>query len=137
MKVKNSLYYVLLSELLFTILPIIILIIYRCYDEQKILIFYNTEWAACAIILFGQSIVKFSSGISNSNKKFSWQLVSLIISIIIIMGLIPSILVLVINIGTAEKTMGIYLFQLILFALSIICFFIIGAIGQYLLDEEK
>jgi hypothetical protein len=137
MKLEKNIFYVLTSELLFTLLPLLILIIVRSYENKCEIIFYNTEWAIMAIILFGQSIVKFSSGISNSSLKFRWQLVSLIISVIIIFGLIPSIVILVINLLSKENILSLYVLQMIMFVISIITFFIVGYLGQKLLDGNK
>lgn len=137
MKLERNLFYVLVSEMLFTILPLIVITIVRSYQDQYEQIFYNTEWAMMSIILFGQSIVKFSSGVSNSNLKFRWQLVSLIMSLLIIFGLIPSITILIINLINPEPNFGLQIAQMILFLLSIITFFIIGYIGQKLIDGKK
>lgn len=137
MKIERPLVYSLLSELLFTILPLIIVIIIRGYENKYELIFYNTEWSIMAIILFGQSIVKFSSGISNSNRVFRWQLVSLIISIIIVFGLVPSIIVMVINLTNETKYISMYLIQMFLCILSFFTYFIVGYLGQKLLDENN
>ena len=100
-------------------------------------IFFNSEWAICAIILFGQSIVKFSSGIANSEKKFKWQIISFLNTLIIIIGLIPSIIVLVIIILTDSTSLTLHIFQIFLFILSCISFFIVGAAGQELLERKK
>ncbi len=135
MKIEKTVKYLLSSEFLFTLLPIVILIIVRSYQCDFKAIFYNTEWSIISIILFGQSVIKFSSGISNSNKKTKWQLVALIISLIIIFGLIPSVIVLVLNLMSKSLSLGAYITQLILFILSSFTFFIIGTIGQKLLDE--
>lgn len=137
MKLERNLFYVLISEMLFTVLPLIVISIVRSYQCKFELIFYNTEWAMMSIILFGQSIVKFSSGIANSSLKFRWQLVSMIISLIIIFGLIPSIIVLIINLLNDEIMFGLHFAQISLFVLSIITFFIIGYLGQKLIDEKK
>lgn len=137
MKLERNLFYVLISEMLFTILPLIVISIVRSYQYKFDLIFYNTEWAMMSIILFGQSIVKFSSGIANSSLKFRWQLVSMIISLIIIFGLIPSIIVLIINLLNDEKVFGLHIAQMTLFILSILTFFIVGYLGQKLIDEKK
>ncbi|PTX14702.1 hypothetical protein C8N40_110131 [Pontibacter mucosus] len=135
MKLERSLIYILLSELLFTILPVFIVLIVRSYEGNYKMIFYNTEWSIMAIILYGQSIVKFSSGISNSKAKFRWQLVSLIISIIIIFGLIPSITVLIINLLNSGENFAMYMIQTFLFVVSVFCYFIIGYLGQKMLEE--
>lgn len=136
MKLERTLFYILISELLFTLLPILIIMIVRGYESKYELIFYNTEWSIMAIILFGQSIVKFSSGISNSQKKFKWQLVSMIISIVIIFGLIPSIIIMVINLLDSDRTFSTHLVQILLFVLSVSCYFLIGYLGQKMIAEK-
>jgi hypothetical protein len=135
MKLDKTIKYILTSELLFTLLPIIILLIVRSYENNLSAIFYNTEWSIISLILFGQTIVKFSSGISNSNEKVRWQLVALVISLIIIFGLIPSSIILVINLLSETLSFSMYIAQIILFLISCITFFIVGAIGQKMLDE--
>lgn len=135
MKIDKTIKYILASEFLFTLLPIIILLIVRSYESNYTAIFYNTEWSIISLILFGQSIVKFSSGISNSKEKFRWQLVALVISIIIIFGLIPSAIILVLNLSSKTMSCGTYISQFILFILSGLTFFIVGALGQKMLDE--
>lgn len=135
MKIDKTIKYILTSEFLFTLLPIIILLIVRSYENNFTAIFYNTEWSIIALILFGQSIVKFSSGISNSKEKFRWQLVALVISIIIIFGLIPSAIILVLNLSSQTLSNGTYTTQFVLFIISSLTFFIVGALGQKMLDE--
>lgn len=135
MKIDKTIKYILTSEFLFTLLPIIILLFVRSYENNFKALFYNTEWSIIALILYGQSIVKFSSGISNSKANFRWQLVALVISIIIIFGLIPSSIILVLNLSSKSLSMSTYITQFILFILSSITFFIVGALGQKMLDE--
>lgn len=106
MKLDKTIKYILTSEFLFTLLPIIILLIVRSYENNLSAIFYNTEWSIISLILFGQSIVKFSSGISNSNEKVRWQLVAIVISVIIIFELIPSSIILVINLLSESLSFG-------------------------------
>ena len=127
----------LLSELLFTILPIIIIVMIRLIENNYSSIFLNSEWGIISVVLFGQSIVKFSSGLSNSTKKFRWQVVALVISGIIVLGLIPSIVYLIIILTKNIESNTVYLFQLIWFILSIITFFIVGKLGQDFLEEEE
>ncbi len=135
MKIDKTIKYILTSEFLFTLLPIIILLIVRSYENNFIAIFYNTDWSIIALILFGQSIVKFSSGISKSKENFCWQLVALVISIIIIFGLIPSAIILVLNLSSQTLSNGTYIAQFVLFIISVFTFFIFGALGQKMLDE--
>ncbi|WP_139314944.1 hypothetical protein [Saccharicrinis aurantiacus] len=135
MKLDKTVKYILTSEFLFTLLPIIILLIVRSYEGNFKSLFFNTEWSIISLILFGQSVVKFSSGISNSNSKTRWQLVALTISIIIIFGLVPSSIVLVLNLTSDSTSLGLHITQIILFFTSCFTFFIVGAVGQKLLNE--
>lgn len=136
MKLERNLFYVLTSEIIFTILPLIVITIVRSYQSKSELIFYNSEWIMMAIILFGQTIEKFSSGISNSKRKFRWQLVSLIITSLITFGLVPSIAILIINILNDERNFELHIVQIIFLIISILTFYIIGYIGQKLMDEK-
>lgn len=136
MKIDKTIKYVLSSELLFSLLPIIIIIIVRSYENKASEIFYNTEWSIISIILFGQSIVKFSSGIANSKETFRWQLVALTISLIITFGLLPASILLVLNLTSSSISLTMGIIQVIVFVLSIFVYYFIGAIGQKMLDEK-
>jgi hypothetical protein len=136
MKIDRTIKYVLSSELIFTLLPIIILLIVRSYENDYSKIFYNSEWSIISIILFGQSIVKFSSGIANSKGTFRWQLVALVISLIIVFGLIPASIILVLNLTCSNISLGMAILQLIMFIISVLSYYFIGAIGQKMLEEK-
>jgi len=136
MKIDRTIKYALSSELLFSLLPLIIIIIVRTYENDVSKILYNTEWSIISIILFGQSIVKFSSGIANSKENFRWQLVALSISLIIIFGLLPASIILVLNLTGSSISTTMALVQIIIFILSILTYYFIGGIGQKMLDEK-
>lgn len=61
----------------------------------------------------------------------------MIISLIIIFGLIPSIIILIINILNDEKVFGLHIAQITLFVISVITFFIVGYLGQKLIEDKK
>jgi hypothetical protein len=136
MKIERTTKYVLSSELIFTLLPIIILLIVRSYENDFSKFFYNTEWSIISIILFGQSIVKFSSGIANSKETFRWQLVALVISLIIVFGLIPASIILVLNLTSLNITLSMGVLQILVFIISVLTYYFIGAIGQKMLEEK-
>lgn len=135
MKIDKTVKYILFAELLFTLLPIIILIFVRSYENNFKAIFYNTEWSIMALVLFGQSIVKFSSGASKYKAKLRWQVVALVISMILIFGIIPSVTLQVINLSSKNLSNIAYVTQYILFIISCLTFFFVGAVGQKMLDE--
>ena len=59
--VKSKL--VIISEMLFVYLPIFIIVLYNLIVKDYHKAFFGSEWIFGAIVLWGQSIVKFSSGI--------------------------------------------------------------------------
>lgn len=115
MKIDKTVKYILVTELLFTLLPIIILIVVRSYENNFRAIFYNTEWSIMALVLFGQTIVKFVSGVSKYKAKLRWQVAALVVSMIMIFGVIPSATVQVINLTSKVLSDITYVVQLILF----------------------
>ncbi len=136
MKKENESKLVILSEVLFVLLPITVFSLVHFYTDSNKNLFTSYEWSFATIILFGQSIVKFSSGVSNYKMVKRWQLVSIILSSIIVVGLIPSVLVLVLLLVNKDQNNWIYISQILLFMLSIVSYFVFGTTGQIYLDNK-
>jgi len=130
--------YIIISEILFAILPIIVIIsILTVTSENRLSIFTSADLSFISVFFFGQTIVKLFSGVSKSQTKKNWQLIILIVSIIIIIGLIPSVIWLCIIYLEIYKIKVIYALQIIWFCISLFIYFIIGKVGQMYLDEEN
>jgi presenilin-like A22 family membrane protease len=83
------------------------------------------------MILYGQTIIKFFSGLSeNQNKKKTYEAV-LYVSLVIAFGLVPSIIILVL-IETNHKEIILFVFQMIWLVISIIAYLILGTVGNIL-----
>ena len=136
MKDETASKLVVLSEILFVILPIIVIALLYISTSKFSSLFRSHEWTFASIIMFGQSIVKFSSGISNFESRKRWELVSIILALIIVIGLVPSIIILVVLLTQQTSHWCIYLIQYILFLLSIFIYFNIGSVGQMFLDNK-
>jgi hypothetical protein len=87
------------------------------------------------MILYGQTIIKIFSGISeNQNKKKTYEVV-LYMSLVIALGLVPSIIILVL-IETNHKEIILFVFQMIWLIISIIIYLIFGTIGNILASQK-
>ena len=129
---------VIISEILFAILPIIVIIsIFVATSENKFTILTRADLSFISAFFFGQAIVKLFSGVSKSQTKKNWQLIILFVSTIIIIGLIPSVIWLCIIYLGMYKNKIIYVIQMIWFCFSLFVYFIIGKVGQMYLDEEN
>jgi hypothetical protein len=130
--------YVIISEILFALLPIIVIIsMIIVTSKDKLTIFTSADLSFISVFFFGQTIVKLFSGVSRSQTKKNWQIIMLFVSIIIIIGLIPSVIWLCTIYLEAYKNKIIYAIQIIWFCFSLFVYFIIGKVGQMYLDEEN
>jgi heme/copper-type cytochrome/quinol oxidase subunit 4 len=130
--------YVIISEILFALLPIIVIISILITTSENVLeIFTSADLSFVSVFFFGQTIVKLFSGISKSQTRKNWQIIILFVTVIIIIGLIPSIIWLCIIYLEVYKNKIIYGTQIFWFGLSLFVYFNIGKVGQMYLDEEN
>jgi len=120
-------------EILFSILPMIILVIVHFYKGTLSSVFFLPEWALVAAVLFGQTIAKITSGAVAFAKKasISYQQVTLSVTLIIVFGLVPSLVVLTLILVSTTPSVGLTIGQLALFVLGIITFFLMGGTMQW------
>lgn len=132
--VLNKAKWSLIAELLFNILPILIVSIVHFSTCNSVLTI--KDFLFVSIILYGQSIVKFASGISNLPKKTIWQYVSVIVTSVITMGLVPNCVLLISYYN--NKTNGFTdILSYIVIGVSLITFFFIGLMGQAWLERKE
>lgn len=123
------------SEILFVILPLIVLL-FISLDSNNILEIWKTqEISFVSIVLFGQVIVKLAAGVAKSERKLRWQMVSLIFSGLIVIGLVPSIIIYTFLVKGSQSTI-LYICQLLFLLISFVVYYTFGTIGQFYLDEK-
>jgi len=135
MKSETESKLVILSEILFVLLPILIILIIHLLTSHSTSIFRSHELSYATIVLFGQTIVKFATGICKSKAKNRWQLVAFILTSIIILGLVPSIVILSLLLLINEPDIWILWAQLIFFIFSVCTTYIVGTVGQMFFTE--
>ena len=132
---KNS-KYVIISEILFILLPLIIIIVFNLLNNKSFNIFNRSEWTFAAIVFWGQSIVKLISGLIKSQRKFKWQNIGFIVTLIIILGLIPSTIILILILQLEIPNITLSIIQLLIFVLSIVGYYCFGIVSQNYIDCE-
>jgi hypothetical protein len=121
-----------LGELLFTVLPFgVLFLVYLFQGKSADTFLYAPEWAFGASILFGQTIVKFVQGIIESTRtsRTIAERVGLLVTVFIVLGLVPSLVVLALLLTTNSPPLWLGILQLILFALAAICFLLFGSLA--------
>lgn len=128
----------ILAELLFVLLPLVVIVIIRLYQGLSIgNIIQIPEISFAAAIIFGQIIAKLVSAAAICDYKLNWQVLSLIVSCLIVFGLVPSLTILAIILISQIPPTSIYLIQFLLFLASIMALLSFGCIGQLALTDEN
>ncbi|MDR1107043.1 MAG: hypothetical protein LBL44_11855 [Treponema sp.] len=122
-------------DLMFTFLPIFVLLMIQILTGSFENVFVRSDWSYISMILFGQTIIKIFSGISeNQNKKRSYEVV-FHVSLVIALGLVPSIIILVL-IEMGHKKLILFISQILWLLISIAIYLFLGTIGNILSSQK-
>lgn len=126
--------FLILTDILFTLAPLIILFIIKINKESFESFLKAPDVSFVNMILFGQSLVRFVSGTTKTRKNVNWQLISLILTILIVLGLFPSAIILTLILLNPFSS-DFIIWQWGIFIFALLANFIIGSVGQMFLDE--
>jgi len=130
--VKNT-FVAILSELLFVLLPLLVLLIVFIHTGKGLWnLMASPELSFASAILMGQTIVKFVSGTSIAGTR-SWERIAFTVSIIIVLGLVPSLIILSLVLTTTNVSSGLVWAQVAFFIISVLVFIALGGAGQLFL----
>lgn len=119
-----------ISELLFTLLPFVMLLIIYWSEGKTSAILGVSEWAIASSILFGQSLVKFAAGMSRIRVRRKFGVVRIFMTLIMFFGLVPSLTFVFISVSEhrqfIESTNIFSIAQIFLFFVSMIVFLVVG-----------
>lgn len=126
-KAESNAKLIIFIELLFSILPLIIIfILHIALNKPLKEIFYSTDISFVSVAVFGQTVIRFMSGIAKSQTKKNWQKIAFISSLLFILGVVPSIIYLILIYLNVLSSKIVYFLQLIWFFLSVVCYWVIG-----------
>lgn len=131
-KIHNS----LAADLIFSFLPIAVLITIKLLTVNFENFFARSDWSYISMLLYGQTLIKLFTGIiKNMNTKDS-SLMILLVSCILSFGLIPSILFLVL-IEIGKVNLAIIILQFIWLIISVVIYLLFGGLGLILSEKSK
>src|SRR5262245_43996850 len=91
----------LVAEVCFGVLPLLVVVFVVLHSGHPRAIVASPEWAFGASILFGQGLVKFAVGIGRGGSAATGP-VALALALLIVLGLAPSLLVLMMVLESVE-----------------------------------
>jgi hypothetical protein len=128
--------YVIYSEILFIILPLIIVLLYELSKNNLCSIFDKADWSYCTVLFSGQLIIKLVSVLlKKQNETFSWQFVAFALAIIIVLFLVPAVVFICLMQERTVKT-WIKISQIVWFGISVFGYFQIAGYAQEK-EQEK
>lgn len=129
-----------IGEISFIILPFIVMIIIYIYLNKLNNILYEPEWSLASSVMFGQSIIKMIHAINNGTKGKKVHLksynIGAMISLLIVIGLIPSLIVLSLIFTSKEIPNWLMIMQIIYFIFAI-TIFTIANVMQIKFEEDN
>lgn len=128
-----------LGEICFILLPFIVMILLFLYKNNIGQIFNEPEWSLAASVMFGQSIIKLIHmiGIPKKSSSIYQYRLGTMVSIIILLGLVPSLIILALIYTSQEPLLWLNIMQVVLFVLAIILFYSVNYGVVQFEEEEK
>ena len=104
--------FLVLGEVLFTLSPFIVLLMVFYFKGRAENIFSQPEWAMVAAVISAQAVVKLVAGLLSlsGGRRVAWQFFSFVIAVVIVLGIIPSLIVLSLTLNS-ENTISMKLVQ--------------------------
>jgi len=122
-------------ELLFILLPFCVLFFVDMYQDMPPQDFlFAPEWSFASAILFGQAVVKLVQGSIETTPTFkvAAERVVLFVAVLIVLGLVPSMVILVLILVSTCPSDWLGWAQIILFILATSSFLLLGTVAHRL-----
>lgn len=126
------------AELAFLLAPFVVIVLAHLYKPDLHNIFYTPYWSIAASLLIGQAMIRCIIQLLQSkphDPTISWERVTLIFSLLIVLGLIPSLLVLLLVVISNEPSVYLVVAQLILFVFAFWLYLVLGWSAQDLMSN--
>lgn len=122
------------AEVLFSCLPLVVLLVVLIQVGHAWSYWASPEWSFCTCILFAQTVVRFVTGLMRAGERMVMGPVACAIALVVVLGLVPSLLVLTMTLqahenGTRMST-WLQLSQVLLFLLSLVAYLLLGTVGE-------
>jgi len=121
------------AELAFLLGPFVVIGLAYLYKGDLRNVLYTPYWSLASSVLIGQALIRFVIRLLQSNAHdpaISWEKVTLIFSLLIVLGLIPSVLVLLLVLISTQPSLYLGVAQLILFVFAFSLYLALGSTAQ-------
>jgi hypothetical protein len=131
--------HVVAAELAFLLVPFVVIGFAYLYKGDLRNVLYSPYWSIASSVLIGQALIRFIIRLLQSNAHdpaISWERVTVIFSVLIVLGLVPSLLVLLLVLISTQPSLYLGVAQLILFVLGFSLYLALGWTGQDMVSNS-
>jgi len=108
------------AEILFVLLPFLVIAIILSYKRALFSIFLLPEWSIVSAVINGQSLVKFVSATTGRNGAH--ERVVFAVAALLVLLLVPSLVILSIVLSVEHVTFPLAMTQCVMFIVSLVIF---------------
>ena len=129
------------AEVLFSGLPLVVVAMVLYQARHAVNFWASPEWSFGAAILFGQTVVRFVNGLIGAGVRATTGPVALALAMVVVLGLVPSLLVLTMTLQAIEggRTVADWLqcLQVMFFILSALTYLLLGTVGELMGSSRR
>ena len=132
--------YVVAAELAFLLAPFVVIAFAYLYKGDLRNVLYTPYWSLASSILIGQALIRFIARLLQSNAHdptISWERVTLIFSVLIVLGLVPSLVVLLLVLISTQPSAYLGIAQMVLFVVGFCLYLAFGWTGQEMVSAPR
>jgi len=131
--------HVVAAELAFLLGPFVVIGFAYLYKGDLRNALYSPYWSIASSVLIGQALVRFIIRLLQSNdfdSAISWERVTLIFSVLIVLGLIPSLVVLLLVLISPQPSLYLGVAQVVLFVFGFSLYLALGWTAQDMMSSS-
>jgi len=132
--------HIVAAELAFLLVPFVVIGFAYLYKGDLRNVIYTPYWSIASSVLIGQALIRFIIRLLQSNvhdPAISWERVTVIFSVLIVLGLIPSLMVLLLVLISTQPSLYLGVAQLILFVFGCSLYLAFGWTGQDMVSNAS
>ncbi|MFN7996838.1 MAG: hypothetical protein U0Q18_24705 [Bryobacteraceae bacterium] len=131
--------HIVAAEMAFLLVPFVVIGFAYLYKGDLRNALYTPYWSIASSVLIGQALIRFIIRLIQSNAQdpaISWERVTVIFSVLIVLGLIPSLIVLLLVLISTQPSMYLAVAQLVLFVFGFSLYLAFGWTGQDMVSNS-
>jgi len=132
--------HIVASELIFLLSPFVVIAFAYLYKGELRNLLYTPYWSIASSVLIGQALIRFIIRLLQSDAHdpaLSWERVTVIFSVLIALGLIPSLLLLLLVLISPQPSLYLGVAQVVLFLFGFSLYLAFGSTAQDMMSNTN